>query len=276
MGLRPLTKRVEGKATVGREGRRGHVYVLAPKGVFFSLLIIGVGVIFLLDQMNIVSAHYVFSYFWPAIFIFLGLDSLVFNRCAGRTGGVFLTVVGTVLLLGNLGYLHFRWTIIWPFILIYWGLWMLIKSLRHNLGKQNEPEGWKAHVNEWVASFPKREKDADESGDDTFRLEATFSTVKRRITSKNFKGGKMEAVFGEVEVDLRDAEIEGEEAVLKAEAVFGTGKIFVPNTWVIQSYGSPVFGEFTDQTHQRPPEGTGAKRLIIKGGAVFGSITVRN
>lgn len=247
---------------------------VAPKGLFFSLLIIAVGVIFLLDQMGIVSAHYVFHFFWPAIFIFLGLDSLFFARGVGRSGGIFLTLLGAVLLLGNLGYLHVRWTIVWPFILIYWGVWLLIRSIRTKTGKRAEWEEWTNHMSARAARG--EEPAVEDSNDVSLRLEAVFSTVKRRVTSKQFKGGKIESVFGEVEMDLRDAEIEGDQAVLKADAVFGSGRILVPNTWMIYNRGTAVMGEYADETNQRPPEGPGAKRLIVTGGAVFGSIVIKN
>lgn len=249
---------------------------MAPKGIFFSLLIIGLGVIFLLDQMGIVSGHYVFRYFWPAIFIFLGLDSLLFSRGVGRSGGIFFTLLGAILLLGNLGYLHFRWTIVWPFILIYWGVWLLFRSLRRQIWGRADQEDWERRVNYWVNQRPSRAAQFEESDEGSFRLEALFSTVKRRITAKNFTGGKMEAVFGEVELDLREAEMEGDSAVLKADAVFGSGTILVPNTWVIRNLGSPMMGEYADRTNQRPPEGAGAKQLVIRGGAVFGSIIIKN
>jgi predicted membrane protein len=252
------------------------MFVVAPKGVFFSLLIIGLGVIFLLDQMGIVSAHYVFRYFWPAIFIFLGLDSLLFCRGVGRSGGIFFTLLGAVLLLGNLGYLHFRWTMIWPFILIYWGAWMLFRSLRRHIWGRHEMNDWDDRVHEWVNRRPAHDAQFEESNEGTLRLEALFSTVKRRITAKNFTGGKVEAVFGEVELDLREADIEGDKAVLKADAVFGSGTILVPNTWVVRVLGSPVMGEYSDRTNQRPPEGSGTKQLVIRGGAVFGSIVIKN
>jgi hypothetical protein len=40
---------------------------------------------------------------------------------------------------------------------------------------------------------------------------------------------------------------------------------------------SALFGAFMDETRQRPPEGsTPAKRLVIRGTAVFGGVTIQN
>jgi len=38
---------------------------------------------------------------------------------------------------------------------------------------------------------------------------------------KNFRGGRLVAVFGGIEIDLWQAEMEGDEAVLQIDAIFG-------------------------------------------------------
>jgi hypothetical protein len=41
--------------------------------------------------------------------------------------------------------------------------------------------------------------------------------------------------------------------------------------------GHALFGAFMDETRQRPPEGaTPAKRLVIRGTAVFGGVSIEN
>ncbi len=105
---------------------------------------------------------------------------------------------------------------------------------------------------------------------------AVFSGNHQRITSKNFRGGKVSAVFGELKIDLTEAEIEGDEAAVHLDAVFGAIEIRVPITWVVVSRGAAVFGEYSDRTIHTQPPGSGAKRLIVKGGAVFGSVVIKN
>jgi hypothetical protein len=107
-------------------------------------------------------------------------------------------------------------------------------------------------------------------------LVTVFSAVRRRIISQNFKGGKLVAVFGEFKVDLTDADIEGDYAEMEATAVFGAGEVRVPEKWMVSVRGAAVFGEYQDRTHQQPPQGAPTKRLVIKGGAVFGSVVIKN
>ena len=87
----------------------------------------------------------------------------------------------------------------------------------------------------------------------------------------------VEAVFGGVELDLRDAGMKGDEAYVEANAVFGGIEIRVPESWQVIPRGAGVFGGFTDET--RAPEANASapvKRLIVKGAAVFGGVMITN
>ena len=237
-----------------------------PSGLSWSLAIIAIGVIFLLDQMGIVSAHYVFQFFWPAILIFFGVEGLVFSSGPGRFWGSFLTLAGIVLLLSNFGYLHIRWSMFWPLAIILWGLWILSRSLG----------GSSSWGPKWVRPLSIGVEPGFASDSPDLHADTVFSTANRRITSKNFRGGKLAAVFGELKIDLTEAEIEGDEAVIHLDAVFGAVEIRVPIAWVVVSRGAAVFGEYSDRTVHAQPSGPGAKRLVVKGGAVFGSVVIKN
>jgi hypothetical protein len=242
-----------------------------PSGLSWGIAIIAIGTIFLLDQMGIVSAGYIFRFFWPAILIFFGVEGLVFCSGPGRFWGSFLTLAGVVLLLSNLGYLHIRWSMFWPLAIILWGLWILSRTL--GLGGSSSWSPWGA---KWVRPLhiDAERGFASDSGD--LHADTVFSSTHRRITSKNFRGGKLAAVFGEIKIDLTEAEIEGDEAVIQLDAVFGAVEIRVPNSWIVASRGAAVFGEYADRTVHSQPPGPGAKRLIVKGGAVFGSVVIKN
>ena len=237
-----------------------------PSGLSWGLAIIAIGSIFLLDQMEIVSAHHVFQYFWPAILIFFGVEGLLFCSGPGRFWGSFLTLAGAVLLLSNLGYLHIRWSMFWPLAIILWGLWILSRSLG----------GSSSWGSKWVRPLSMGVETGLASDSPDLHADTVFSTTNRRITSKNFRGGKLAAVFGELKIDLTEAEIEGDEAVIHLDAVFGAVEIRVPNTWAVASRGAAVFGEYSDRTVHGQPPSPGAKRLVVKGGAVFGSVVIKN
>jgi hypothetical protein len=237
-----------------------------PSGLSWGLAIVAIGVVFMLDQMGIVSANYIFRFFWPAILIFFGVEGVVFCAGPGRFWGSFLTLAGVVLLLSNFGYLHVRWSMFWPLAIILWGLWIASRSLG----------GGSSWGTKWVRPLNIGAEQGFVSDDPNFHADTVFSTTHRRITSKNFRGGKLAAVFGEIKIDLTEAEMEGDEAALHLDAVFGAVEIRVPVTWVVVSRGAAVFGEYSDRTIHSQPQGPGVKRLVVKGGAVFGSVVIKN
>ncbi len=237
-----------------------------PSGLSWGLAIVAVGTILLLGEMGIVSPDHIHQFFWPAILIFFGVEGVVFCSGPGRFWGSFLTLAGAVLLLNNLHYLHITWSMFWPLALIFWGLWILSRSVG----------GGSSWGTKWIRPLSIGVGEGFASDSPELRTDTVFSTSNRRITSKDFRGGKLAAVFGELKIDLTEAEIEGDEAVIQLDAVFGAVEIRVPNTWIVASRGAAVFGEYADRTVHTQPSGPGAKRLIVKGGAVFGSVVIKN
>jgi predicted membrane protein len=155
--------------------------------------------------------------------------------------------------LSNLGYRQFSMERLWPYILIAAGIWLLFARWK-DLGGAN------------VAT------DA--------QLDSThiFGGGEYRVTTKNFRGGQINSVFGGFSVDLREADIEGSEAVIEVNSVFGGGEIRVPEAWGVVVSGTGIFGGYGDETSQRRAPGTeaNAKTLIVKGAAIFGGVVVKN
>jgi hypothetical protein len=384
-----------------------------------GLLILGLGVLLLADQAGYVSASHVFRIFWPVVFMAFGLEDLLlgFNPTK-RVWGALIFVGGALFLLSNLGYLHIRFALLWPLILIAVGVSILISKagygptfFPHQRGPhrphpwirrgpggpggpfgmggpmgpggtsspagptgfagtsdpaQQNPSGgqpaagtassfqgvpdqqqpgtttppqnpnwgasgysaagsqdygdwrsqrrefkrqmrslkrnWRDHNwqrNNWSPqenfqhegtqqpgpqqSGPQQsgQQQSYTSGVDTsesqFNYSVIFSHVERRITSRNFKSGSLSAILGGFEIDLSRADIEGDEAVIYADAFFGGGEIRIPDTWLVVIEGNALFGAFMDETRQRPPDGsTPQKKLIIRGTAVFGGVSIEN
>lgn len=97
-----------------------------PRSLFFPLLLVIVGVFLLLINLcyiNTTSWELLRTY-WPLIFIAGGLDGLY--RRDGWAGPLVGIGLGTVLILGNLGYLAWGgWNLLWrlwPVLIIAWGL----------------------------------------------------------------------------------------------------------------------------------------------------------
>lgn len=305
------------------------------RGLFIGLLIVAFGLVLLLDQEGIVSAHYVYKFFWPAIFVFFGLEFLVSCRCRGGRAviGFMLLAFGLLLLIGALGYLNVGFQTLWPVALVIWGVWVIMRSVGpsrglsgqirdavrdrinekihadihdkihddiHNIvadAVANDPNAdWRArrdwkrrerdwrrrNRHDWADSVRSAIQDTisdftgQESTDPEFDYMAIFGGTKQRVTIKNFRGGRLTAVFGGFEVDLTRADIDGQVAIIDASALFGGGEIRVPPTWIIDVQGIAILGGFTDETHQDIADPATAKRLIVKGLAALGGVVIKN
>ena len=226
----------------------------ANPGIIPALVVIAVGVIFLLSNLNIVYAHELWRY-WPVVLIAAGLARLVDAQSDGaRTTGGLLIVVGVLFLANTLGFLHLTWGDYWPLILIGAGLLMLWNRLYTPIPGP--------------ASGPQPEGMLD--------LYAIFGGVERKVTTDDFRGGHISAMFGGVEVNLRKAGMRGESAVIDINAMFGGVEIKVPENWIVVVQGSSIFGGFSDESTHPSSDTPGVKRLFLKGAAIFGGVAVKN
>ena len=233
-----------------------------------AIVLIGLGVLFFLNNLHILAAREVIQY-WPAIFIAVGIIQLVDSAFpAGRIVGGIFVCVGSILLARNLGYLDIAIRDLWPLALIAAGVMMLLN--RTIFWRQ----GFWARVSQSEGFRRFRERQYIPGMLNEY---AVFGGGKRKVNTMDFKGGRMDAVFGGFEVDLREAIMEGAIATLECNAVFGGIEVRIPVTWSAVVQGVGVFGAFQDETTQpNPGVIPNPRRLIVKGAAVFGAVEVKN
>lgn len=233
-----------------------------------AIVLIGVGLLFLLNNLHIVAVREIIGY-WPAILIAVGIIQLVDSSfAAGRAAGGILVCVGAFLLARNLGYLNIAVHDLWPLILIGAGILMLL----------NRTVLWPGGVYARIGRSERFRRFRDRQYVPGMLNEyGVFGGGKRKVNTMDFKGGHVDAVFGGFEIDLRDAVMEGDVATLETNAVFGGIEVRIPVTWSAVVQGVGVFGAFQDETRQ-PNQSLipNPKRLIVKGGAVFGAVEVKN
>jgi hypothetical protein len=224
-----------------------------------AIVLIAVGAIFFLNNLHILAWHEIWAY-WPVALIAAGLYKVVdTDEASHRIVGGVLMAVGGLLLADNLGYIEFSWNQMWPLLLIGLGLMLLF-----------ERAGWlwTGHRS-WNATTASSANVLFES--------AVFGGGKRRIVVSDFRGGKVDAVFGGFEIDLRNCDIAGDSAVLELNAVFGGVELRIPENWSVVCKGAGVFGGYSDETHHPTPgQFPNFKQLICKGGAVFGGVVIKN
>ncbi|MEP6963597.1 MAG: DUF5668 domain-containing protein, partial [Acidobacteriota bacterium] len=242
------------------------------RGIIFGLLLMGGGLLFLLRNLGIVYFDNLWDY-WPVILIVIGGAKLTSARCTSDiAGGLIIGGIGVVFLLRSLGIIYGNvWGFLWPAFFIAIGVSMLFKNMYG-------PDWWHGGDGPVVGDQGAPATGfSGESGASMLRVDCVFSGAKRKITSQTFEGGRISVVFGGADIDLRGAAMQKPEIVLHTDAVFGGIDLKVPDTWQVEMRGSGVFGGFEDKTHAPAQPAAGpAPKLIVKGGAVFGGVTVRN
>jgi hypothetical protein len=119
--------------------------------------------------------------------------------------------------------------------------------------------------------------DSSSTGSDLNAV-AIFGGVQRNITSKKFRGGRVTAILGGVELDFIDADIEGEEAILDVSSLMGGVEIRVPDTWNVTIETIAFLAGSSDERRRAPTPAPGVtpKHLIIRGATILAGIEVKN
>ena|SRR5690349_3329420 len=212
-----------------------------------GVLVVAVGVGLLLSSLHIINFGDFFQVWWPLGLVFVALFALI-NNPRAWAWPLAIALFGGALILRNFGIITLNlWTLIWPTIVIFVGLSLIFKR------------------EEWG-----RPKDASE---DALNASAIFGGQTLRSVSHKFKGGDISAVFGGVELDLRDARIDGT-ARMNIFAAFGGVEIKVPQGWHVQVTGMPILGGWENKT--RMPADKNAPLLKINGTCLCGGVSIKD
>jgi predicted membrane protein len=228
----------------------------------FAIFLIAAGTLLFLNNIGLIPVHDIWVY-WPVVLIALGIAKLTsaYGR-VGRVWGIILTAGGALLLAGNLGLVHLRHNVIWPLLLIVFGVVVLVQTLESRKASKG------------AFGFP---RGPARPSDTQLRDSAIFGNVKRKLETQNFQGGDVFSLFGSVDIDLRRAQISSAEntASLELSAVFGSVKIRIPETWKVDVNGTAILGSYEDKTIP-PRPGAETPTLVITGYAVFGSVEIED
>jgi hypothetical protein len=104
-------------------------------------------------------------------------------------------------------------------------------------------------------------------------VRALFSNIERSDGSVMAETMKVEAIFGNVELDLRETRFAAGVTELRVKAVFGSVEIVVPADVAVEVHGSAVFGNFEGTT--RTTADPDAPALRVVGSATFASVVVK-
>ncbi|MBO9618685.1 MAG: hypothetical protein J7539_06560 [Niabella sp.] len=232
--------------------------------VWFGLMMVLVGLVYLLKRMGIDFPDFVFS--WQMFLIVLGIF-VGFRKNFQGPGWLILILIGSLSLVNDYFLFNSLKPFIWPIVLIGAGLFFILRPKKSyefitkdpNTGLPNGTNVYKGNI----------------SSDDFIDATSIFGGTKKKVLSKNFRGGDMVNIFGGSEIDLLQADISGT-AVLDVTAMFGGATLLIPSHWnVISSEATAILGEIKDRRVSIGNIDT-SKTLILKGTVIFGGIDIKS
>ena len=196
--------------------------------------------------------HVIFS--WPMLLVIIGLVMTLGST--EKTGGIIVMAVGGFFMIP----LVFRETfhmynMFWPSIFIIIGVIFIVTRRR----------GWNSVKTKGMI------------GDDYIDYVNVFSGGERQIVSQNFRGGKVSAVFGGIELDLTKARMAPGRNEIEIACVFGGATIIVPDNWYVTIEVTPVLGGFSDSRKLSPGRTVdSSSQLVLRGAVVFGGGEIKS
>jgi predicted membrane protein len=243
-------------------------------GFLTGTVVVLLGIGLLLSQMGMVPADKIFR-LWPLLLVWVGLGRLFeYRLCPHRAiWGVFVILTGVLLELNEFNIYAFHLHTLWPIFVIAGGLLIVWQSLAPRPSPPNPNAGAAAN---WVDYFQGRFHMNSDSSD--LNAIAVLGGVKRNITSKKFRGGRVTAILGGVELDFIDADIEGDEAILDVSSLMGGVEIRVPDSWNVTIETVAFLAGSSDERRRAPVPAPGVtpKHLVIRGATILAGIEVKN
>jgi hypothetical protein len=218
--------------------------------VLLGLVLIGLGVLFLLDRAGTIAADQVIGDWWPLIIVALGLIQLA-GRPRSMLGPGIVIGVGVVLLLFTTDVVEGSvWNYLWPVVLIAIGVAIIARRGGGSSGK-------------------------GQAGD-VVRASGILGGPEVASTSRRFRGASLTAILGGVTLDLRQARPDPEGATISATALFGGIDIIVPRGWRVTVSSTPIFGGLDDKTDRSDAPPDDAPSLHLDAVAIFGGVDLKH
>ena len=139
------------------------------------------------------------------------------------------------------------------------GLWLVLK--------RREP----ARINNSQYHVNNMKSQGQVFSQDIIDETCVFSSCNKIIQSENFKGGRIETIFGGTKLDLTNVKLAPGENTLEITTIFGGCEMRVPQGWKVLLNVTSIFGGFDDKRFVTvDPAQSSEGILVIQGVAIFG------
>ena len=217
---------------------------------FFGVTIAALGGVLLLKNLEIIrfdSWHLFWGTVWAVGLVLAGLTTIISSRkILTRAWGLLLMATGVSIGLNSYGVIDISiWKIFWPVMLIAIGLTVSVGSGGRKRSK----------------------KSADDSGNEKI---AIFYGEESRVKG-DYTGGSVTAIFGGVDLDLRQAKIK-DGAVIDIFTFCGGVSISLPDDVIVKNEVRGILGGSEDKTVSKS---SAKKTIYLRGECVLGGLEVK-
>lgn len=209
-----------------------------------GLIIIAIGFLLLLSNFGVFSITNIWKFIWPIAFIIIGISGLIEKK----TYDIFfstLILIGVLYLLKAFGVIpgNIIGMVFAPILIMGIGVSFLL-------------------------TFKFKAIDGEVK-----KYMAVFAGVEEKQEDKKYKGSEILAVFGGVDLDLRNVKFESKIAHINALTVFGGATITVPENVKVVTKGMPIFGVCENKTKSNEKFNY---ELVINYSVIFGGVEIKN
>lgn len=192
---------------------------------------------------------------WWTLFIIVPCFIGLFKE-REKTGNIIGLAIGVVFLLCCQDMIDFEtvWKLLVPTILIIIGVSLIFK------------DAFGSKINEEI-------KKLNESKTKDGGYCATFSGQNIKFDREKFNGTDLNAIFGGIKCDLRNAIIEND-VVINTSSIFGGTEIYIPENVKVKVKSTSIFGG-VDEKKQNKIENTDAHTIYINATCLFGGVEIK-
>lgn len=229
--------------------------------LFFGFSITAIGVLWILNVTGVIGFDVFFRGWWTLLIILPCTAHMIARPNWGSFSGM---AIGAILLLQAQGFID--WSIFWKLCL---AIIFIASGLALIFSKSHDPRHCCHH-------FSKRECIAiDRDGENILKITSAFGEMSHRVEAEVFNGADIEAAFGSVCLDLRDAIFtENEDVRIHVKASFAGVEIRVPDDVSVEVRSNSVFGGVNNKTADSSDRRSASHTILLVAECSFAGVEI--
>lgn len=220
------------------------------KNIVYGIMLILLGIIIALISLDIIHTNLFFKGWWTLVIIIPSIIGLLFDD--DKLGNIISLIIGILLLLGVRNIIDYKilLKLFVPILLVTVGLSLILKNILES-------------------KKTLQIKELNKVKDNTKDIFATLSNENKKIIGE-FKGISIDAVFSNVELDLREAEIKKDQ-VINVSTIFSGVTILTNNNIKVIVKSDSLFGGVSNHIEDKDE----AKTIYINASCLFGGVEIK-